>query len=73
MLPGLLAPRGLADITGDTRSLFLSAPADDAGDLLSRSEGALIESDWFIRASCQASWRALGTGMVGSLMGMNTQ
>jgi hypothetical protein len=55
----LLGDRGLADITGDTRSLYLTAPADDAGDLLSRSEGALIESDWFIRAACQASFAVL--------------
>ena len=55
----LLGDRGLADITGDTRSLYLTAPADDAGDLLARSEGALIESDWFIRATCQASFPVL--------------
>jgi len=51
----LLGASGLADITGDTRSQLLTAPSDDAGDLVSRSEGALIESDWFLRASCQTS------------------
>jgi hypothetical protein len=55
----LLGSSGLADITGDTRSQFLTAPSDDAGDLVSRSEGALIESDWFIRASCQTSLAVL--------------
>jgi hypothetical protein len=55
----LLGARGLADITGDTRSQFLTAPSDDAGDLVSRSEGALIEADWFIRASCQTNLNAL--------------
>lgn len=51
----LLGDRGLADITADTRSQFLTAPSDDAGDLVARAEGALIESGWFIRANCQAS------------------
>jgi hypothetical protein len=56
----LLGDSSLADITGDTRSQFLTAPSDDAGDLVSRGEGALIESDWFIRASCQTSFDVLG-------------
>ena len=47
-----LAANGLASITGETRTQFLSAPSDDAGDLQARGEGALIESDWFIRARC---------------------
>jgi len=46
-----LGAQDLAAITGDTRSIFLAAPADDAGDLGGRSDGALVESGFFIRAS----------------------
>jgi hypothetical protein len=49
----------LASITGDVRSQFLSAPSDDAGDLQARGEGALIESGWFIRASCATTLAVL--------------
>jgi hypothetical protein len=56
----LLGGRGLADVTGDTRSLHLTAPADDGGDLQARGEGALIEADWFIRATCETSLETLG-------------
>lgn len=56
----ILADRGLKDITGDTRSVLVSAPADDAGDMQARGEGALIEADWFIRATCRTSLNELG-------------
>jgi hypothetical protein len=56
----ILGDIGLIDITGDTRSVHLSAPANDAGDLQSRGEGALIEADWFIQASCQTTVAELG-------------
>jgi phage protein D len=46
-----LGGKDLAAITGDTRSIFLAAPSDDAGDLKARSDGALVESYFFIRAS----------------------
>jgi len=55
----LLGDQGLADIAGDTHSQYLTAPSDDAGDLVLRGEGALIESDWFIRATCQATFEGL--------------
>jgi hypothetical protein len=51
----ILGDKGLKAITNDKRSVHVSAPADDAGDMQSRGEGALIEADWFIRAACQAS------------------
>jgi hypothetical protein len=35
------------------------APVDDSGDLHARGEGALIESDWFVRATCQTSVHAM--------------
>jgi hypothetical protein len=56
----LLGDLGLADITGDTRSVHLSAPADDSGDLRSRGEAAQIEADWFIHAGCQVKMADLG-------------
>jgi len=55
----LLGNNGLANITGDVHSQYLTAPSDDAGDLTSRGEGALIESSWFIRATCQTSFDVL--------------
>lgn len=55
----LLAANGLAAVTGDTRSQFLTAPSDDAGDLHARGEGAVIESDWFIRARCSTTLEVL--------------
>jgi phage protein D len=54
-----LGTKSLSDITGDTRSILLVAPVDDAGDLQARGEGALIEAGWFVRASCQTSVNAL--------------
>lgn len=56
----ILGDQGLIDITGDTRSVHLSAPADDAGDLQARGEGALIEADWFVTANCQTTLENLG-------------
>jgi late control gene D protein (GPD) len=50
----------LGAITGDVRSLFLAAPVDDVGDLRARSEGALIEAAWFIRASGSADLGSVG-------------
>jgi hypothetical protein len=54
-----LAANDLAAITGDTRSQLLTASSDDAGDLQARSEGALIESNWFIRARCTTTLEVL--------------
>jgi phage protein D len=56
----LLGQAGQGSITGDIRSVHLSAPADDAGDLTSRGEGALIESDWFLRARCKTTMEHAG-------------
>lgn len=50
----------LSAITGDTRSIFLAAPVDDAGDLQSRSSGALIDSYFFIRATGETSREQIG-------------
>jgi len=55
-----LGDKSLADLTGDTRSAHVVAPADDAGDLKRRSEGTLIEAGWFIRATGETSANSLG-------------
>lgn len=56
----ILGSQSLGAITGDIRSVHLQVPVDDAGDLRARGEGALIESDWFVHATCQTSLNALG-------------
>jgi hypothetical protein len=55
----LLGSVGLADVAA-ARGIQIVAPADVAGDLQKRSEAALIESGWFIRARGQTSMRQLG-------------
>ena len=57
-----LPPLGLtplADIAGN-RAVQVIAPADSAGDLRARTDAALQEAAWFVRARGQTSVRALG-------------
>lgn len=57
-----LSPLGstaLADVAA-ARGVQIIAPVDAAADLQARSEAALIESGWFIRARGQTSVRQLG-------------
>ena len=56
----VLGELGLQAITGDTRSIHLLAPADDAGDLQARGGGLLAEADWFVQVTCQASVHNVG-------------
>jgi hypothetical protein len=56
----ILGDKSLQQITGDTRSIHLDAPVDDAGDLQARGEGTLTEANWFIRAHCETSIYGLG-------------
>jgi phage protein D len=56
----LLGDKSLADITRDTRSVLVAAPVDDVGDLRSRGEAALVESDFFVRVTGETSPHALG-------------
>lgn len=56
----ILGDAGLSEITGDTRLIYLSAPADDAGDLQQRGEAAVTEADWFINATCKTTVAELG-------------
>jgi hypothetical protein len=55
-----LGSKNLSAITNDKRSVQVSAPADDAGDMQARGEAVLIEADWFIKASCRTSLHSLG-------------
>jgi phage protein D len=54
-----LGDKSLDEIATETRSIHIAAPVDNAGDLQSRGEGALIEAGWFIRATCQTTIFAL--------------
>ena len=56
-----LGDRNLAAITGDTRSIFLAAPVDDAGDLQARSAGALVDAHFFVKASGETRLDLIGT------------
>lgn len=58
-----LGTSALGAIGAGPRTLQLSAPVDAAGDLMSRGEGALIESDWFLRVRCETTVESLGTAM----------
>jgi hypothetical protein len=70
----LLGDRGLGDFTGQPMTVLLTAPVDDAGELTSRAQSVLSESDWFIRCESEADVERLGTvlraGMVVSLAGI---
>jgi len=54
-----LGSTAFADVAA-ARGVHVVAPADLAGDLQARSEGALIEAGWFVRVRGQTSVRALG-------------
>jgi hypothetical protein len=56
---GGLADQAFADIVTSPRKARISVPVDDAGDLLVRSEAALIEDGWFVRATLSARARLL--------------
>jgi Phage tail baseplate hub (GPD) len=55
-----LAAQRFSEIGTTPRTLHLAVPVDDSGDLRSRSEGALIEAELFIRARGQTTAHALG-------------
>jgi len=54
-----LADKALADVVKQPRKARLSLAVDDAGDLLVRSEAALIEDGWFVRATLRTRARVL--------------
>lgn len=54
-----LADTALADILATPVSAQISMPVDDAGDLIARSEAALIEEGWFVKVTLQTRARVL--------------
>ncbi len=50
----LLDERGLADFAGETMSVRLTAPVDDAGELTLRAQSLLREAGWFVRCEGEA-------------------
>jgi phage protein D len=55
-----LGGSGLADIATGTRVAHVYAPVDDNGDLQARSEAAVIEASFFVRATGNTTVSALG-------------
>jgi hypothetical protein len=55
-----LGGTALSAITTELRVAHVHAPVDDSGDLQARSEGALIEASFFLRASGSTTLSALG-------------
>jgi len=56
----LLAASDLATVTGGVlKQQYLTAPSDDVAGLSARTESALIDSNWFIRAACQTNAQVL--------------
>ncbi len=57
-----LAPMGdvpLSGILTAPRSVPVTIPVDDVGDLQARGQAALIDAGWFIRGNCQTSVKAV--------------
>ena len=55
-----LGGSALATIVAEPRIAHVRAPVDDNGDLQARSEGAVIEASFFVRASGSTTLSALG-------------
>lgn len=72
----LLDERGLADFAGETMSVLLTAPVDDAGELTLRAQSLLREAGWFVRCECEADVARLDTvprvGQIVQLAGIGT-
>lgn len=68
----LLGDRGLADFTGESMSVLLAAPVDDAGELSLRAQALLRESLWFVKCQCETDVARLGVVLrAGSLVQLN--
>jgi len=50
----LLDERGLADFTGQTMTVLVTAPVDEAGELQLRAQSVLREAGWFVRCEGEA-------------------
>ena len=49
-----LADRGLTDFSGKDIAVLLTAPVDDAGELVLRSKAVLRDAGWFVRCEGEA-------------------
>jgi phage protein D len=47
----LLDARSLSDFTGQSMTVLLTTPVDDAGELRLRAQALLREADWFVRCT----------------------
>jgi hypothetical protein len=54
-----LADKNLSDIVRSVRKRQLSVAVDDAGDLMVRSEAALIAQDWFVEATLKVRYSVI--------------
>lgn len=72
----LLDERGLADFAGETMSVRLTAPVDDAGELTLRAQSLLREAGWFVRCEGEADVSRLNAvlrvGQIVQLAGVGT-
>lgn len=50
----LLGERDLATFAGESMTVMLTAPVDDAGELSMRAKAVLTESEWFVRCETEA-------------------
>jgi phage protein D len=57
----LLSDQGLADFTGKSMTVLLTAPVDDAGELTLRAQSLLREAGWFVRCEGESDLARLGT------------
>jgi phage protein D len=65
----LLSDEGLADFTGKSMTVLLTAPVDDAGELTLRAQSLLREAGWFVRCEGESDLARLGTVLrVGSIV-----
>ena len=69
-----LGERALSDFTGQAMTVLLTAPVDDAGELLQRARAVLRETNWFVRCEGEADVDRLGVvlraGMIIALSGI---
>jgi hypothetical protein len=70
----LLDARSLADFSGKTTTLLLTAPVDDGGELSLRAQSVLRDAGWFVRCEGEADVARLNAvlrvGMVVQLDGI---
>jgi hypothetical protein len=72
----LLDSRKLSDFSGHTTSVLLAAPADSADELTLRSQGLLVDANWFARCEGESDLARLKTiprvGQIVALQGVGS-